>query len=356
MSLRHTAPLRFESARGYALTFAVALLLVGCNSPKDELLSAGDPNAGLGAKRDTSASAPPSSAKSPTTFTSASSAVPTATDGSLSAQPGTSAASPAEPGTLPTQSSKGKQQFASTIAPWVESQCGGCHAPGGIGTPTWVRPGDPGATYDLIYLNGYATATSRIVTKGIHAGGSAPELSAANKTAWAEWIAVETADGAATSQQSVLEKIGTCFDKSKFDAIGFGNLRTIRRTRDNNPNQQSENADTCTGCDNVPCRTCHAADDATGFIMAIGNPVFDESYTFEQSKRLSPPFIRQYVATTPTGEPVFNPALQAKSSHTINVARAYSHPMYSLSSTMQAAIKAFVEDAIAKHKLGICPP
>ena len=98
----------------------------------------------------------------------------------------------------------------------------------------------------------------------MHSGGGAPELTADDKSKWAQWIALEVADGGQKAQANVLEKFGTCFDKTKFDAIQLGTLRTIRRQTGNNTQNLNENANNCTGCDNAPCRTCHSADDVTG--------------------------------------------------------------------------------------------
>lgn len=258
------------------------------------------------------------------------------------------------PGNLPTNSKAGKDFFAKSVHPFLEQKCSGCHAAGGIGNPTWMVKADASKTYDMIYLNAYATANSRIVVKGVHSGGGGPELTAAEKSTWAQWIALETQDGGQKSQTNVLEKFGTCFDKAKFDAMKLGDLRTIRRQNGNNPQNLNENANNCTGCDNAPCRTCHSADDVTGFVNAIGNPILPADYTFEQSKLLNPAYIRQYVSTTPTGEPQFNPGLMTKSTNTVEKAKAYSHPMYKLTPATQAAIQAFVDDAITKYKAGTC--
>jgi len=261
---------------------------------------------------------------------------------------------PAQPGNLPTNSKAGKAFFAASVAPFLEQKCSTCHAAGGIGNPTWLVKGDPSKTYDSLYLNGYVIANSRIVVKGVHSGGSAPDLTVAEKTTFAQWVTMEATDGGQKSQTNVLEKFGTCFDKAKFDAIGFGNLVTTRRQAGNNPQNQTENANNCTGCNNTKCNTCHSADDVTGFVMAIGNPQFTADYTFERSKLVDPAFIRQYVSTTPTGEPQFNPGIMTKSTNTIQKAPAYSHPMFILTPVMQTAIQAFVDDAIAKQKAGSC--
>lgn len=264
--------------------------------------------------------------------------------------PGTGTA----PGQLPTNSKAGKDFFVKTVAPVLDAKCSGCHTTGGIGQPTWMAKGDASKTYDLIYLNAYAVAASRIVIKGVHSNGGAPALTADEKSKWDQWIQLEVKDGGQKAQVNVLEKFGTCFDKTKFDAIGFGNLRTTRRQPGNNPQNLTENANNCTGCNNAPCRTCHSADDVTGFVMAIGNPILPADYTFEQSKLLSPAYIRQYVSTTPTGEPQFNPGIQNKSINTVQKGKAYSHPMFTLTPAMQTAIQAFVDDAIAKQKAGTC--
>lgn len=60
------------------------------------------------------------------------------------------------------------------------------------------------------------------------------------------------------------------------------------------------------------------------------------------------------MSTTPTGEPQFNPGLMTKSTATVEKGKAYSHPMFRMTPAMQAAIQAFVEDAITKYKAGSC--
>ncbi len=268
---------------------------------------------------------------------------------------------PAVPGNLPTNSKAGKAFFGASVQPFLEAKCASCHdsgVPTGIGNPKYIAKGDFSKTYDMVYLNGFAIAASRIVVKGAHSGGAAPDLTAAEKSTFGQWIALEAKDGGTKTQANVLEKFGTCFDKTKFDAIGFGALRTIRRQTGNNTLNQNENANQCTGCDNKACSTCHSADDATGFVMAIGNPNVPggagSQYTFDQTKLLSPAFIREYVSTTPTGDPQFNAGVQAKSTNTVEKGTAYSHPMFKLTPAMATAIQSFVDDAVTKYKAGTC--
>ena len=60
----------------------------------------------------------------------------------------------------------------------------------------------------------------------------------------------------------------------------------------------------------------------SGFVLAVGSTILPAEYTFNQTKRLDPPFIRQYVGTMPTGEPVYNPGIVNKSVSTIEKAKA----------------------------------
>src|SRR5262249_23649982 len=137
--------------------------------------------------------------------------------------------------------------------------------------------------------------------------------------------------------------------------IRFEQLVVTARRPDNNPAGLGEDQDTCHGCrDNTPCSACHAADDVTGFVMAVGNTILPADYTFESTKKYEPPFIRQYFGTTPTGEPTYNPGIKTKSKDTIETGVANGHPMFLLTAEMESSIEAFVTDAIAKHDAGTC--
>jgi cytochrome c553 len=313
-----------------ALTLAGAIAVAACSSDPSTLQRSHDENGGSSGTPATSGGTPSAANVDSTTTT------PT-------------------PGTLPTASKAGEAFFAKELQPLLSASCGGCHEAGGPGNPTWIDANDAKKTYDMIYLQAFATATSRIVVKGPHSGGAAPALSTEERSKWGQWIALEAKEPGKPAQASVLEKFGSCFDKAKFDAIGLGTLEVTARTKKNNPQALTENQDECTGCrDNTKCSTCHSSDDATGFVMAIGNTIFPEDYTFESTKKLSPPFIREYVGTTPAGEPTYNPGLKSKSTNTIEKALAYQHPMFLMTDDMEVAIKAFVDDAILKQKSGLC--
>jgi hypothetical protein len=258
-----------------------------------------------------------------------------------------------EAGSAPTNSPEGKKFYAANVHTFLQQKCASCHQPGGAGSPTWIDGADAEKSYVMIYANGYAVPNSRIVVKGVHSAGAGPELLAAEKAKFDEWLAIEMADGKDKAQVNVLEKLGDCFDEELFRAIGLQDLRTTRRQSGNNPNNYNENANTCTGCNQAPCMTCHSGDDATNFVLSLGNPNLPATYTFEESKKTNPAYIQKYFATSPTGEPEGSLGLRKKADAT-RLDRPYTHPMYRIGDNMQGRIDTFVNDAITRYKNKQC--
>lgn len=298
-------------------------------------------------------------ADSPEQLTSRSSVAPSRNTGDDDGTQGTSnsASTSTTPGDAPTNSAGGKAYFVSTVFPMLATKCESCHAAGGIGNPTWVTKGDGAKTYEAVYANGWVIpAGSRLLEKGTHAGGAAPALTEQERTTVQTWIAMEAKDGGNQSQVNVLEKFGDCLDPALFAAIGLEKLVTTRRTDQNNANKVTpwnENANDCTGCNNAPCRTCHSLDDATGFVMALGNPNVPADMTFQETKKILPPYLQKYVATGPDGKPVASNGL-AKKSDATKRDRAYTHPMFTIPADVQTKLDAFVSAAVAKYAAGQC--
>ncbi len=253
-----------------------------------------------------------------------------------------------------TQPATGKEYFATTVFPMLAGKCGACHAAGGSAQPSWIANGDPAKTYDLVYANSFVTPTgSRLVDKGPHAG---PALADDEKTIVLAWVTMEVKDGAAKQTNGVLEKFGSCLDQAAFTAIGLEKLVTTRRTAQNNANAVQgweEQANTCTGCDNTPCRACHSLDDATGFVLALGNPNLPANITFEETKKVVPAYLQKYVTTGQDGKPVASNGLARKSDAT-RKDKAYTHPMFVIPPDMQTRLDAFVTDAVTKWAAGTC--
>jgi hypothetical protein len=264
---------------------------------------------------------------------------------------------PSGAGAAATNSTSGKAYFTANVFPVLAAKCAACHEAGGAGNPTWLVKTDAARTYENIYANGWVLpAGSRILEKGVHAGGAAPALTEPERATVLTWIATEAKDGGNRSQVSVLEKLGGCLDPQLFAQIGLEKLQTSRRTEGNNTNAVTpwnENANTCTGCNAAPCRTCHSLDDATGFVMALGNPNVPASTTFEETKKILPPYLQKYVATGPDGTPVPSGGLGKKSDATRRD-RAYTHPMFTIPADVQTRIDAFVNAALAKYAAGQC--
>jgi hypothetical protein len=167
---------------------------------------------------------------------------------------------------------------------------------------------------------------------------------------------MEIADGGNEAPPNILAKLGSCFDRAKFDAMQLGQWRTTRRTNDNNTNNVTpwnENANNCTGCDNAPCTTCHSADAATHFKNAVGNNLLPLDSTFEETKLTTPAYITKYFGVSPDGKAVASDAIKKKSDAT-KKDRAYTHPMYALTPNQEAALNAFVSDVVTKYNAGTC--
>jgi hypothetical protein len=245
-----------------------------------------------------------------------------------------------------------KQYFGTFVQPSLAKTCGGCHSNGPA--PVWIAANDVEKSYALQFERGYVSKSSTILHKGSHSNGSAPALGGDQAQAYTTWIALELKERGDKVPDSVLQKVGDCLDAAKFKAIGFEKLVTTPRTADNNPGKETENTDECTGCNQMQCNSCHSADDATGFMMAIGNDIFPEDHTFQETKSVSPPYIQKYIGLDPNGNPIATKAIKAKSDATVQTGKAYSHPMFILSADMQKAIDAFVDDAISKFKAGTC--
>lgn len=253
-------------------------------------------------------------------------------------------------GPLPTGITA-KEYFTKNVHVALKS-CGSCHdtGPG----PAWLLPGDAARSYDLVFGRGYIIRESTLLRKGAHAGGAGPALNADQSKTVATWIELELEERGDKAPPSVLERIGDCLDQKKFDAIGWENVETITRTKDNNPKGEEEDANTCTGCKPRTCAVCHSADPATGFIEAEGTPMFDPGHTFAETKKISPPYLQKYIGLDTNGDPRPSHGIRMKSDNTVNVAKAYQHPMFKLTPEQEAAIDDFVNDAITRYESSEC--
>lgn len=260
---------------------------------------------------------------------------------------GSTAGGPTPVDTAPAPNTEGKQFFVAQVHPLLSQSCGTCHETGP--GPAWLKKTDAEVSYKMMLQLGYVSLQSRILLKGAHQG--APALTSEQTTKYTQWVNLELKAGT-KAPPNILEKLGGCFDKTTFDAMKLGDLRTVRRTNNNNTNQVTpwnENDNNCTGCDNSPCRTCHSGDDATGFVLSIGNPNLPATYTFDQSKVTNPTYLQKYFGVSAAGEPIASNALKIKSDATAKD-KAYTHPYYHLDAAMETRITAFVDATIAKYK------
>lgn len=266
---------------------------------------------------------------------------------------GSSDATPTGP--VATNSPEGLAFFKESVHPFLVSTCGTCHTAAGPG-PEWMTTSNPDKTYTQLFKAGYVLENSRIVVKGTHDGASNNALDATQKATFNQWVAMELSAGGSEAPPNILEKLGSCFDRAKFDAMQMGQWRTTRRTGNNNINDVTpwnENANNCTGCENAPCTTCHSADPATNFNNAVGNTLLPDETTFENTKLTTPAYITKFFAVSADGTAIASDGIKKKGLAT-QKDKAYTHPMFSLTDKQQAALDAFVQDAITKFAAGTC--
>jgi hypothetical protein len=229
------------------------------------------------------------------------------------------------------------------VYPSIENTCGGCHNTGVDGSPKFLVAMDANTSYQNLDARGdiiVDPSQSLMLHQGAHDGGKAPALTADQTTTVTNWLTQEMQERAGQAAPvNVLSKIGACLDQTKFDAIGFQNLRTTQR--------QGENANNCTGCNNAPCRTCHTGGDG-GFYMAVGSSLDTTTFTETQT----PQYIVKYIGLNGTA-PTASNALMTKSQAT-QTGAPYTHPMFTIPATMQTAIDDFVQDAITRYQAKQC--
>jgi hypothetical protein len=258
-------------------------------------------------------------------------------------------------GPVPTNSTAGKEFFKKNVHPFLAAACGTCHDQAGPG-PYYITTADAEKTYGQLYRVGYVVEQSRMVVKPAHGGLTTNTLNAQQIGLYSQWVSIELKDNGGQSQPSILASLGACFDRAKFDAMKMGEWRTLQRTADNNLNaveKWNENADTCTGCRNSPCTTCHSADPATNFNNAVGNTLLPADETFNNTKLTSPAYITKFFGTTADGKAAPSQGLLKKSDAT-KKDHAYTHPLFTFSATQLAAIDDFVNDAVNKFNAGQC--
>lgn len=246
--------------------------------------------------------------------------------------PPNSAVPAAGPGSA---ASSARQFFIDTVYPAI-SNCGACHGNGAGGAPIWLPP-DKGTSYQTLDARAYIVKNSPLLSKGAHMG---PALTTEQMNVLNQWLDMEAKERVGQAAPvNILEKIGSCLQQPLFDAIGFQNLVTQPRA--------NEDANQCTGCNNVQCNTCHTAGDA-GFYMGVGSTI--DPFTFAKTKTAK--YIVHYIGLNGV-QPVPSQRIKAKAA-LVATAPAYSHPMFVVAPEMELAINNFVNAAISNYNAKLC--
>jgi hypothetical protein len=270
-----------------------------------------------------------------------------ATSGGTSgtSNPGSSSSGGATPVDQPPPgitSPSAKEYFAKTVFPELTSTCGSCHnPPGSAGAPAFWNA-DASIAYTSIEARGYITTASMLLRKGQHTG---PALTAQEGTDVQTWLAMEAQVRGTNTPDNILSKLGNCVDPTLFTAVALDKLRTIKRT--------NENPNTCTGCNQAPCESCHTSGEYA--MHANFSAIGTKTLIALQGNAVSPEgiyIISKYVSTNGTTL-VASTALKDKATAT-STGVAYSHPMFTVTPAMETAIEAFAQDIITKYNAKTC--
>jgi hypothetical protein len=234
--------------------------------------------------------------------------------------------------------------FDATVYPEL-TVCQACHSSGVNGAPTMMTaPAD--TTYSSLDALGLIQQNSLLLTKGSHDNGAAPALTSQQSTDITTWLGMEAKERAGSAAPTnVLAEVAKCASQTEWNAIGWGNLRTTPRS--------DENANKCTGCNKDVCAACHDGGEQ-GFFMSEGSNIEPAGTTFQQTFQgpSSMTYIIQYFGLNGT-TPVASNAIKLKET-AVASGPAYSHPMFTLTTTMQTALDKFVADTITNYNNKTC--
>lgn len=303
---------------------AVATALAACSDPGADALSG--------------------SRWSPDHATPGPSATP-AKDGGAPApqQPGSALPRPdAGPGST---SSAAHQYFVTTAFPALSTSCGGCHTSGALGAPKFLAANAEDA-YIALDNRSLIQEGSLLLTKGQHASGSAPALSGEALTATQAWLGMEAKERVGTAQpKNLLQIAADCGDQAKFPTQALTSLLTTKRN--------NENGDTCTGCQNTQCASCHLAGEASTMISDGRSTHNTSMLSFYRGTE----GITRFIGIDGTRLVASN-VFKVKSDATVADQRSPAipkHPQFILDANRQAAIDAFAQDIVTKFAAGQCP-
>jgi hypothetical protein len=238
---------------------------------------------------------------------------------------------------------KAKVYFVQTVYPSLMGTCGACHNPPGVnGAPPWLSSSSASDAYTSIEARGYIVPSSMLIKKGAHEG---PALTSEQTTSVTPWLQMDADVRGAAAPVDLLAKLGTCVNQTLFNAIQLQNLRTTPRT--------NENPNTCTGCNNAPCQTCHESGEYA--MHSNFGKLGTNTLQALQANGTSPEgvfLISKYISTNGTTLIAAN-GIQNKAK-TVATGPRYSHPMFTVSTTMDTAITAFANDIITKYNAKQC--
>jgi hypothetical protein len=241
-----------------------------------------------------------------------------------------------------TTTTKAKAFYISDVHAKLSAACGGCHVSGSGGAPKFMAA-DAAGSYTALDQRALIVADSLLVTKGTHASGSAPALGGEARTKVDQWLAMEAVDRKGQATPNLLQIAADCATDGTFPTQVLSTLLTVRR--------QNENGNTCTGCQNTQCASCHNSGEANTLITTQVEA--NRMVAFYRQKESISRFIG-----IENGKLVESKVFEVKATATQadnRPANVPKHPMYIINPIQSQAIAAYAQAIITKFNAGQCP-
>ncbi len=245
------------------------------------------------------------------------------------------------PGSVPptgpgSSGSKARAYFISDVFPSISPACGSCHVSGAAGAPKFMSA-DASNTYQLLDQRAMITAQSSFITHKHTGAGTEP--TPAQVTLLQKWIGMETQERVGQkAPEDILAKLAGCIQPADWKQAESA-MRALRTTARN-----GENPNTCSGCANESCVSCHR-DGGYGRVVGLQG---DQTTDLVKQR----PFINRFIGLNGT-DVVPSNAVKAKADAT-QTGVAYSHPRYALTPQAEQAITTFVTSVVNQYKAGTC--
>lgn len=247
-----------------------------------------------------------------------------------------------------TQGSDAKKFFVEKVHGPLSDTCKECHQTGKSGAPVFL-----GRSADASYvaIEGFpglvaAPSVSPIVQKGVHSG---PALTQTQSDLVSQWLKLEVTErklgtdpGVPKNMRAAFKAFGACMDYARWKELKLHTMAAT--TTENNQGQ---------------CRSCHNYGQASLWLSGgTDNPNDEDDNALTFLKMREFPYVQRLVVGRVNAEGTFDGIEASRriidKGTEAQQLQSNSHPRYSLSSDLVAALQSYVLETISNLNAGRC--